>query len=138
AVRSGERGRRFQKDHRLLRDVHPALRRVIAIVQPDAHDLARTRDRRPETSAGGNLRRLRRIARAPGAQPGAAAAGGEFLVEVGADRRHIDAAAIVELRARPFASGRAEANQLHETTTLLTASGSTMRNRQSQRVWPRT
>src|SRR5438094_355182 len=61
--------------------------------------------------------RARRFALRPRAQPLQSAAAEEALVVIFAERRCVDQTAAGELQPRPLASGFAEPNQLHETST---------------------
>src|SRR5438270_8476663 len=50
-VRTGDRTRRLEEDHGLVRNGHAGLARVVAVVEADAHDLARPAQRRPQPRA---------------------------------------------------------------------------------------
>src|SRR5439155_14433382 len=116
-VGAGQRRGRLEEHDRLFRDVHAALGGMVAVIQADAHDLARPADRWTEPRGGVYARGARGVAR-PGGEPVEAVAAKERLVVIATEGRCVDARSIRQLEAWTFAAGLAEANQLHARPTI--------------------
>ena len=107
---AGQRAGRLHEDDRLLRDRVARLSRVVAVVQPDRHDLPNAHEGRAHARRTLNLRQRRRIDLAQAIQP---VGPDRRRRQVGDDRGEIaDRSRTVE-HAGLFGPGRAVAQELH-------------------------
>src|SRR5712691_9725604 len=116
-VRARQRRGRLEEDHRLAGDVRAAFRGVIAKVDADADDLARTADGRSQPNLVRHPRRRRFVTHEPCTERVDAVAREKRLVVVGAERGDVEAPSLVQQNARPLGARGPESNQLHATST---------------------
>ena len=113
-IRSNDGSGALEKENGLRGDRHSRFLRMIRVVQAHTHDLARSRDTRPQTHACIHRRSHGRIHLHPSGQPLQPVAGKESLIVIRTKRRDIDAASIVEEDTGFFVIRGAEADEFHE------------------------
>jgi hypothetical protein len=117
-----ERGGRFHEHHGLFRDRRVGLARVLAVIEADAHDLARALDGRPQSGAGLHLGAARCVGREPRGEPLETALGEERFAVVLSERRDVEKTAVGGDHAGLFGAGRTVSKDLHSMLLSLARS----------------
>src|SRR5690606_19276186 len=115
------RRRRLHEHDRLFRDGRSGLLRVAAIVEADAHELARAGDGRSDACVGRYAGQARGLRREQGAELPDAAPREERLVVVREMRGNVEAF-VADQDAGLFGAERSEARELHEAAVALVSS----------------
>src|SRR6266576_3310731 len=101
-VGAAQGGRGLEEQYRLCRDRLSCFLGVIAIIQADAHDLARPRDRGSQADRVPNSRCGPAVGGEPARQPLEPTRPKERLVVVRAERGGVDASSVSQDQSRPF------------------------------------
>src|SRR5881394_768238 len=116
-VRPGHSGRGLEKEDGLGGEGLSRFLGMVAVVQADAHDLARPAERGAESDVVSYGGRRATFLGEPARQPLDAIRLEECLVVVCAELRNVDSAAVREYHAGPLLSRCTEANEFHALTS---------------------
>ena len=113
-VRADQRVRRLGEQDGLVGHRLPSLRRVVAVVQPDAQDLMRPRDRRPDALAGEPLHDAVSDALGHDDAQRVEAIGEQRTVDVASHLGHVDVRRIVDADHGLLDADQSDAHEVHE------------------------